>query len=93
MQAFLALPFLGSSTGVFIGNTCTGEGMRSNSLRLRWPTVQRATLKAAQLQGIPAAGLSSFMKTAESCYKSIFPAMSEDSLPDRSPRPSRAGSA
>ncbi len=65
-------------TGVFIGNTCTGEGMRSNSLRLRWPAVQRAMVKAAELQGVPAAGLAAFMKTAESCYKSIFPAMSED---------------
>ena len=65
-------------TGVFIGNTCTGEGMRSNSLRLRWPAVQRAMVKAAELQGVPAGGLSSFMSTAESCYKSIFPAMSED---------------
>jgi acyl transferase domain-containing protein/acyl-CoA thioesterase FadM len=65
-------------TGVFIGNTCTGEGMRSNSLRLRWPTVQRAMVKAAELQGVPTSDLSSFMKTAESCYKSIFPAMSED---------------
>lgn len=65
-------------TGVFIGNTCTGEGMRSNSLRLRWPAVRRAMVKAAELQGVPIADLSSFMSTAESCYKSIFPTMSED---------------
>ena len=65
-------------TGVFIGNTCTGEGMRSNSLRLRWPVVQRAMSKAAELQGISTVDVASFMKTTEDCYKSIFPEVNED---------------
>jgi enediyne polyketide synthase len=65
-------------TGVFIGNTCTGEGMRSNSLRLRWPVVHRALSKAGDLQRVPAAALAAFVKTAEDCYKSIFPDINED---------------
>ena len=65
-------------TGVFIGNTCTGEGMRSNSLRLRWPVVRRALSKAAELQQIPPAALAAFMQSAEDCYKSIFPDINED---------------
>jgi enediyne polyketide synthase len=65
-------------TGVFIGNTCTGEGMRSNSLRLRWPVVRRALSKAAELQQIPASTLAAFMQSAEDCYKSIFPDINED---------------
>jgi enediyne polyketide synthase len=65
-------------TGVFIGNTCTGEGMRSNSLRLRWPVIQRAMSKAAELQGISTDDLTLFMKTTEDCYKSIFPDVTED---------------
>lgn len=65
-------------TGVFIGNTCTGEGMRSNSLRLRWPVVRRAMSKAAELHGISEGDLASFMKTTEGCYKSVFPDVNED---------------
>ncbi len=65
-------------TGVFIGNTCTGEGMRSNSLRLRWPVVQRVMSKAAELHGISTVDLASFMKTTEDYYKSIFPEVNED---------------
>lgn len=65
-------------TGVFVGNTCTGEGMRSNSLRLRWPGVHRALSKAAELRSLPTGALAAFVKTAEDCYKSIFPDMNED---------------
>ena len=65
-------------TGVFIGNTCTGEDMRSNSLRLRWPVVRRAMVKAAQSQSIHSENLEPFMKATEDCYKSIFPEVNED---------------
>lgn len=65
-------------TGVFIGNTCTGEDMRSNSLRLRWPVVRRAMAKAAESQGIASENLAPFMKATEDCYKSIFPEVNED---------------
>ncbi len=65
-------------TGVFVGNTCTGEGMRSNVMRLRWPVVERALSKAAELHGISGTDVTSFMKTTEDCYKSIFPEITED---------------
>jgi acyl transferase domain-containing protein/NAD(P)-dependent dehydrogenase (short-subunit alcohol dehydrogenase family) len=65
-------------TGVFVGNTCTGEGMRSNSLRLRWPVVRRALSKAAELQRVPPTNLTALIQTAEDCYKSIFPDITED---------------
>jgi enediyne polyketide synthase len=65
-------------TGVFIGNTCTGEGMRSNTLRLRWPVVRRALSRAGELRRIPAEALATLMETAEDCYKSIFPDINED---------------
>lgn len=65
-------------TGVFIGNTCTGEGMRSNSLRLRWPVVERALAKAAELEGISSSDIAPFTRVTEDCYKSIFPDVNED---------------
>lgn len=65
-------------TGVFVGNTCTGEDMRSNLLRLRWPVIRRAMLRAGQLRGIPEASLLPFVKVTEDCYKSIFPVLTED---------------
>ncbi len=65
-------------TGVFVGNTCTGEGMRSYVMRLRWPVVQRALSSAATLHGVSGTDMTSFMKTTEDCYKSIFPDINED---------------
>lgn len=65
-------------TGVFVGNTCTGEDMRSNLLRLRWPVIRRAMLRAGELRGIPEASLLPFVKVTEDCYKSIFPQLTED---------------
>ncbi|MEQ8825375.1 MAG: SDR family NAD(P)-dependent oxidoreductase [Filomicrobium sp.] len=67
-------------TGVFVGNTCTGEDMRSNTLRLRWPVIERSITKAGELHGLSANDLLSFTKTAEDCYKSIFPQINEDFL-------------
>ncbi len=36
------------TTGVFIGNTLTGEFSRANVLRLRWPYVRRVLTKTAR---------------------------------------------
>jgi len=65
-------------TGVFIGNTCTGEGMRSNSLRLRWPVVARAMSEAAASQGLSSLDVASLIEATEASYKSIFPNITED---------------
>src|SRR2546426_12126884 len=40
-----------ASTGVFLGNTLTGEFSRANSLRLRWPYVRRVVEAALTQEG------------------------------------------
>src|SRR5580693_7266323 len=42
------------STGVFIGNTLTGEFSRANALRLRWPYVRRVLEAAMDREGMAA---------------------------------------
>jgi enediyne polyketide synthase len=39
------------TTGVFLGNTLTGETSRANALRLRWPYVRRMTDAALRDEG------------------------------------------
>jgi enediyne polyketide synthase len=68
-------------TGVFVGNTLTGEFSRANLMRLRWPYVRRVISAALQNGG---ERLSSdharLLAELESLYKSPFPATTEDSL-------------
>ena len=68
-------------TGVFVGNTLTGEFSRANLMRLRWPYVRRVISAALQNGG---GKLSSdhvrLLAEIESLYKSPFPATTEDSL-------------
>ncbi|RAL26962.1 type I polyketide synthase [Thermoflavimicrobium daqui] len=67
-------------TGVILGNTLTGEFMRSNTMRLRWPYV-RKTLRAAGIaQGLSSETLSKLEKYMEGIYKSVFPPVTEDTL-------------
>ncbi|HEY2168711.1 MAG TPA: type I polyketide synthase, partial [Candidatus Angelobacter sp.] len=68
-------------TGVFVGNTLTGEFSRANLMRLRWPYVRRV-ISAALQNG--SEKLSDdhvrLLAEIESLYKSPFPATTEDSL-------------
>ena len=68
-------------TGVFVGNTLTGEFSRANLMRLRWPYVRRVISAALQNGG---GKLSSdhvrLIAEIESLYKTPFPATTEDSL-------------
>jgi len=68
-------------TGVFVGNTLTGEFSRANLMRLRWPYVRRVISAAFQNGG---GKLSTdhihLLAEIESLYKSPFPATTEDSL-------------
>ena len=68
-------------TGVFVGNTLTGEFSRANLMRLRWPYVRRVISAALQNGG---GKLSNdhvhLLAEIESLYKSPFPATTEDSL-------------
>ena len=73
-------PSIKTNTGVYIGNTLTGEMTRSNLLRQRWPFVYntvRATLEEA---GLIADEKDKFLQRLEQRYKSVFPEMQEDSL-------------
>ncbi len=67
-------------SGVVLGNTLTGEQMRSNSMRLRWPYVQKAMRAAAEARGLPSQLVNELIETTEEYYKSAFPAITEDSL-------------
>lgn len=68
------------NTGVFLGNTLTGEFSRANGLRLRWPYVRR-TLDAALMNAAwPSDRRNDFLKTLEQDFKKPFPPIGEESL-------------
>jgi enediyne polyketide synthase len=66
--------------GVYVGNTLTGEFSRANTLRLRWPYVQRKLLANLHKLNLEPDLLATFMQDMETDYKSAFPKMFEDSL-------------
>jgi len=68
-------------TGVYVGNSLTGEFSRANLLRLRWPYVRRV-LSAALKKNIPALNgdLHTLLDEIEKLYKSPFPSTGEESL-------------
>ncbi len=68
------------TTGVFIGNTLTGEFSRANSMRLRWPYVRRVVDASLTAEGWPLQQRSRFLKHVEVSYKEPFPNISEESL-------------
>lgn len=67
-------------TGVIVGNTLTGEQSRSRNLRVRWPFVERAIRAAAQSEGLNAVATNGLVSSTESCFKSVFPPVDEDTL-------------
>lgn len=67
-------------TGVFLGNTLTGEFARANLMRLRWPYVRRVVRAALQDEQWPTARLDAFLKRLELAYKEPFPPVGEESL-------------
>ena len=67
-------------TGVFVGNTLTGEFSRANTLRLRWPYVRR-TLEAALLnEDWSAEHRESFLRELEEAFKKPFAPVGEETL-------------
>jgi len=68
------------TTGVFLGNTLTGEFSRANVMRLRWPYVRRVVEASLTDEGWLDEQRSSFLKKLESLYKAPFPTISEESL-------------
>jgi acyl transferase domain-containing protein/acyl-CoA thioesterase FadM len=67
-------------TGVIVGNSLTGEDMRANLLRLRWPFLERLLRQTAQAEGFPASQIDPLIDAAGARFRSHFPAANEDSL-------------
>jgi enediyne polyketide synthase len=68
------------TTGVFLGNTLTGEFSRANTLRLRWPYVRRVVEAALRAENWPTEKCGGFLKKLEAAYKEPFPDITEESL-------------
>jgi enediyne polyketide synthase len=68
------------STGVFVGNTLTGEFSRANSLRLRWPYVRRVVEAALTEEGWTVEQCQTFLKRLEPAYKEPFAPVGEETL-------------
>ena len=68
------------TTGVFLGNTLTGETSRANALRLRWPYVRRITEAALRDEGWSNERCMEFLDRLESRYKAPFPPVGEETL-------------
>ncbi|WP_083964053.1 type I polyketide synthase [Shimazuella kribbensis] len=67
-------------TGVIVGNSLTGEFMRSYTMRLRWPFVRRVLHATGKQQGLSTPMLSKLEKDMEKIYKSVFTPVTEDTL-------------
>lgn len=68
------------NTGVIVGNTLTGEQTRSQTLRLRWPYVQKVLNTTAAHRGMGMEERGHFAAEMEQIYKSAFYPITEDSL-------------
>src|SRR5438270_919929 len=68
-------------TGVYVGNSLTGEFSRASLLRLRWPYVRRVLAAVfAGNRALPPEGMESLLAEIESLYKAPFSASNEESL-------------
>ncbi|MEW6039597.1 MAG: SDR family NAD(P)-dependent oxidoreductase [Pseudomonadota bacterium] len=68
------------TAGAIIGNTLTGEETRAGTMRLRWPFVRKVLRKTAEARGLPEDLMREFETAMEEVYKSVFPAVNEDTL-------------
>lgn len=68
------------TTGVFIGNTLTGEFSRANTLRLRWPYVRRVMRKVLEENAWPAERQHELLTQMETLYKKPFPPVGAETL-------------
>jgi enediyne polyketide synthase len=68
------------TTGVFLGNTLTGEFSRANLMRLRWPYVRRVVEASLADEGWLDEQRATFLKKLETLYKEPFPTVGEESL-------------
>ncbi|HEX7335485.1 MAG TPA: SDR family NAD(P)-dependent oxidoreductase [Pyrinomonadaceae bacterium] len=69
------------TTGVFIGNTLTGEFSRANTLRLRWPYVRRVVRKVLEEDAACSTERQrELLAQMESLYKKPFPPVGVETL-------------
>lgn len=68
------------ATGIFLGNTLTGEFSRANSMRLRWPYVRRVLESVLVERSFSPEQIRDCMERCEQVYKDPFPAVGEDTL-------------
>lgn len=67
-------------TGVYLGNTLTGEFSRANLMRLRWPYVRRVLDAALRGENRTPEMRQRFLVSLEQDYKEPFPPIGEESL-------------
>src|SRR5215813_6606054 len=68
------------ATGVFVGNTLTGEFSRANTLRLRWPYVRRVVRKVLEEDACPLDRQRELLAQMETLYKQPFPEVGAETL-------------
>src|SRR4029078_7009369 len=68
------------ATGVFVGNTLTGEFSRANTMRLRWPYVRRVVQKVLEDDALPAERQRELLAQMETLYKQPFPPVGAETL-------------
>jgi len=68
------------STGVFVGNTLTGEFSRANTMRLRWPYVRRVVRKVLEDDECPSERQRELLSQMEALYKKPFPPVGAETL-------------
>lgn len=69
-----------ATTGVFLGNTLTGEFSRAETLRLRWPYVRRVLEACLMDEECPSERRHDLLKNFEHHYKKPFSPITEESL-------------
>ena len=67
-------------TGVFLGNTLTGEFSRANNLRLRYPFIKRVVESVLGEENDCREKLPQILENLERAFKEPFPPITEDSL-------------
>jgi enediyne polyketide synthase len=68
------------ATGVFVGNTLTGEFSRANTMRLRWPYVRRVVRKVLEEDACPPERQRELLAQMETLYKKPFPPVGAETL-------------
>ena len=68
------------TTGVFVGNTLTGEFSRANTMRLRWPYVRRVVTKVLEDEACSPERKAELLAHMEALYKQPFPPVGAETL-------------